>query len=68
MLVAVPRWLLGAKFTKSVLYAGNMVQKPIPSSNEIEKKNMVVIERLQSIIHPQALNPKKQKDTKYMPA
>ena len=45
-----------------------MGPKPMPSSNEIAKKNMVVIGRFQLIIHPQALNPKKQKHTKYMPA
>ena len=45
-----------------------MVPKPIPSNNEMAKKKKVVIGRLQPIIHPQALNPKKQKQTKYMPA
>ena len=38
VLVAVPRWLLGARFTNRVLYAGNMVPNPIPKSSEMIKK------------------------------
>ena len=33
--VAVPRWLLGARFTKSVLKAGNMVPNATPCERAI---------------------------------
>ena len=65
--MAVPRWLLGARFTNSVLKAGNIVPKPTPNRRATIKNNMFVSSGTVFINSPQADNMKKQLHTRYSP-
>ena len=65
--VAVPRWLLGARFTNSVLNAGNIVPNATPCNSAMAKKNSDVNRGKRSIIGSQAYSATKQKNARYIP-